>query len=97
MSAREIQADINELRAVEYAVASNQGTYGAAEAGRKVGCGDPQFADRFIYETVGGNRRATGPDEADMPGRMIWWSTNPELERDRAELSVLYEQLEARA
>lgn len=34
-------------------VATNQGTYGASEACRVIGCGDPQFANCDIYEVVG--------------------------------------------
>jgi hypothetical protein len=66
----EIAAEIKALENVELLIETNQGTYDAAEACRKVGCGDPQFADRKVYETVGGKRRETGPDESRSPGYM---------------------------
>lgn len=65
-----IQAEINALLRVEHMIETNDGTYGASEACRKVGSGDPAFATRRVYETVGGSRRSTGPDEADAPGYM---------------------------
>jgi hypothetical protein len=63
-------AAIRTLEATEVHVETNQGTYGAAEACRKVGTGDPAHGNREVYETVGGTRRATGPDEDRAPGRM---------------------------
>lgn len=65
-----IQKEINELLAVEVCVETNDGTYGAAEACRCVGTGDPAFATRNVYETVGGKTRYTGPREDRAPGRM---------------------------
>lgn len=69
-TASEIRAEIKTVEAIEVHVETNQGTYGAGEACRKVGCGDPAFANREVYETVGGTRRETGPDEARAPGYM---------------------------
>ena len=63
-----IQAEINSLLRVEHLVETNEGTYSAIEARRKVGVGDPEFATRKVYETVGGSRRSTGPDEDGAPG-----------------------------
>ncbi len=66
----EIEQEIAELETVEIHVETNQGTYGAEEACRKIGTGDPRAANREVYETVGGQRRETGPDEDRAPGRM---------------------------
>lgn len=65
-----ILAEIEAVQKIEHHVETNEGTYGAVEACRKVGSGDPAFANRQVYETVAGERRATGPDEEDAPGRM---------------------------
>lgn len=51
-------------------VATNAGTFGATEAARKVGSGDPRHATRNVYEMVGGGIVAEGPEESDAPGRM---------------------------
>lgn len=77
LDAEERQA-VARLAEVEYLIETNQGTYSAAEAGQKVGCGETHFADRNVYETVGGVRRETGPSEADAPGRMIRLKKNCE-------------------
>lgn len=66
----EDRREIEVLAGQEFLVETNQGTYGSAEAARRVGTGDPRFADRNVYETVGGSRRETGPSEDDAPGRM---------------------------
>ena len=83
----ECEDRIAALLRIEVHTETNQGTYGASEACRKVGCGDPQFANREVYETVGGKRRETGPDEDDAPGRMrkIGYERLAEL---RAELTA---------
>ncbi len=65
-----LNQEIEELKAVEVHVATNSGTFGATEACRKCGSGDPRIATRNVYETVGGTRRETGPDEDSAPGRM---------------------------
>ena len=65
-----IQAEITELLNAEVLIGHNQGTYSASEACRKCGSGDPRFADRNEYETVGGEKRSTGPSHDRMPGRM---------------------------
>lgn len=66
-----VLAEIRAIEATEYCVETNAGTYGAAEAGRKCGCGDPMFADRAVYETPLGVRRESGPSEDRAPGRML--------------------------
>ena len=71
MTREEIVREIESLERVECLVKSNQGTYGASECLAKVGCGDPAFGDRCVYETVGGGKRITGPDPKDAPGRML--------------------------
>lgn len=64
------QDAIRNLERTELHVETNQGTYGAQEACRKVGSGDTRFANREVYETVGGVRRETGPSEDRAPGYM---------------------------
>lgn len=65
-----IRKQINELLSIEICVETNDGTFSAAEACRCVGTGDPAFATRNVYETVGGKMRSTGPSEDSAPGRM---------------------------
>ena len=48
-----IDAEAKALANERVMVATNQGTYGASEACRKVGTGDPHFANCDIYEVVG--------------------------------------------
>ena len=85
-----LDEQIAALEADEYMIETNQGTYGAAEARRKVGCGDPHFANRDVYETVGGTRRERGPDEADAPGRMRKFANNvAELKGKRKTLNAM--------
>ena len=69
-SREEIQAEIDTIVKIEVHVATNQGTYSNHDAVRAVGVGDPALANREVYETVGGARRATGPSEEMAPGRM---------------------------
>ena len=92
---KEIQAEIDALTGQEYLVATNQGTFGSSEAVRKVGTGDPMFANRDVYETVGGARRERGPDEADAPGRMRKLN-RAALAEDRKRLSELKRELRLR-
>jgi hypothetical protein len=75
------------LSRVEHLVETNSGTYGAAEACRDCGTGEPRFADRCVYETVGGVRRETGADAARAPGRMR--KSYETLGADRARLAEL--------
>ncbi len=84
----EIQSEIETLSRVEHLVETNQGTYGSREAASKVGTGDPAFAERNVYETVGGSRRATGPSEDLSPGlrRRI---NSGVMSRDRERLAAL--------
>jgi len=71
-NAARIDSEIRRIEAVEVHVATNDGTYGAVEAGRCCGSGDPRFATRDMYETVAGATRETGPTAARMPGRLRW-------------------------
>ena len=58
------------LAEVEHVVESNAGTYGATEAHRARGSGDPRYSNWRVYMTVGGRRRTEGdPDGA--PGRAL--------------------------
>jgi len=88
----EITKEIDALSAVEYMVATNSGTYGSGEACKKVGTGDPMFATRSVYETVGGAVRETGPDEDDAPGTMRRINAN-QLSSDRKRLTDLRAEL----
>ncbi len=93
MSTRaEISDAIRALENTEVHVETNDGTYSAAEAQRKVRSGDPRYATRNVYETVGGKRRATGPDAADAPGRMRHLNTE-QMRELRAKLSALQSDL----
>jgi hypothetical protein len=65
----ELQKAAKELANSWVLVATNSGTFGAAEAHRAVGCGEPRFATVRIYEQVGtGVRRVEGPDPDMAPG-----------------------------
>ena len=66
----DIRAEIADLLKIEVLTATNSGTYGASEACRKTGTGDPAFATRNEYETVAGAKRSTGPDADSIPGYM---------------------------
>ena len=59
-----------EQLAADVLIATNSGTFGAAEACRKVGTGDQAFATRNVYQRLDGTIYATGPNEDDAPGRM---------------------------
>ena len=90
MSVAEMKARIAELEATEECVRHNEGTFGGADARRMVGTADPKFAVRAEYETVGGQRRATGPDLDRTPGKMRLNSAGKERLREmRAEVKEL--------
>ena len=91
-TAQQIQKEINELLATEVCVGHNEGTYSAVEAGRKCGSGDPQFANRHEYETVGGEKRSTGPTAARMPGHMRYGG-KARLAEYRQQLAALRAEL----
>ena len=84
---------IKRLESTEVMIATNQGTYGAVEACRAIGCGSPEFADCDVYETPLGVRRVRGCDMANAPGRMRWF--NRELTAKKAELQRLVAELKA--
>lgn len=65
-----IRREIVDIERVEVHVETNQGTYSGADAVRKCGTGDPAYANREVYETVGGSVRTTGPSEDCAPGYM---------------------------
>jgi len=88
----DLQREIDSLLRVEVHVETNQGTYGATEAGRKVGTSDPAFANREVYETVAGTRRETGPSEERAPGRMRRVNAG-QMSRLRADLKHLRTRL----
>ena len=84
---------IKRMESEEILVATNQGTYGAAEACKAVGCGSPEFADCNVYETPLGARRVRGCRMADAPGRMRWFSR--ELTAKKDELKRLVAELKS--
>jgi hypothetical protein len=90
----EIQTEINELMSVEVCVGHNEGTYGGVEAARKCGSGDPQFASRNEYETVGGEKRSTGPSADRMPGYMQYGG-KARLAEYRQQLAALRAELKS--
>lgn len=67
-SRTEIQSEINTLIQVEHLIETNAGTYGDGDVIR-TGC-TGGMAERNMYETVGGQRRETGPSEDRAPGLM---------------------------
>ena len=91
-TAAEIQNEINELISVEVCVGHNEGTYGAVEAARKCGSGDTKFANRNEYETVGGEKRSTGPSPDRMPGHMQYGGRT-RLAEYRQQLAALRAEL----
>lgn len=65
-----IEKEIAGLESTWVHVETNQGTFGSTECLRKCGTGETRYGNRDVYETPSGKRRATGPEEADAPGRM---------------------------
>jgi hypothetical protein len=88
----ELEAEAEALASVEYLVETNQGTYGAGEARRKVGVAEPHFADRDVYETVGGARREMGCDADRMPCR-VRRCNRAALAADRKRLAELRREI----
>lgn len=85
----ELESEISRLEAAEVAVEHNEGTYSALEAARKIGTGDPAFANYTIYVRVGdGRRRVVGCDPEKAPGyaRRAGYETLAEERRRLAEL-----------
>lgn len=52
----------------EVAIETNEGTYGAEEACRKTGSGDPAHNNYTIFESLNGSRRVRGCDPDKAPG-----------------------------
>jgi hypothetical protein len=65
-----IENRIAELRA-DVMIETNEGTFSAQEALKKVGTGDPKFANYRIMESLDGGRRTIGCDPSKAPGRAI--------------------------
>jgi len=64
-----IHDEIRTLSLTEVAVATNEGTYGAAECMRAIRTGDPAHGNYTIYESVGdGTKRVVGCDPERAPG-----------------------------
>lgn len=70
MTIDEIHERIHALEGQWVHVETNQGTYGAHEACRKCGCGDPHFANREVYMKADGETYETGPGDGRYPGYM---------------------------
>jgi hypothetical protein len=82
------------LAKMEESVETNEGTYGAVEARRAVGTGDPVFANYTIWERVGdGTTRVQGCDPDRAPGRGRKY--REAINAKRAELKSLREQIAA--
>lgn len=86
-----LNTEITTLATERVLVATNQGTYGSAEACRAIGTGDPKFANCDIYETVGGGRIVVGCSEDRAPGRMRH-TNQATLAEKRKTLATLREQ-----
>lgn len=83
-----LKEEIEKLLNTEVLVESNEGTFGAEECCRKVGCGNPAFGNRRVYKTLSGRGRVTGPALKDAPGRMRRMGQD-ELERLREQVKDL--------
>lgn len=91
----DLQKEIAALAAREIAVETNEGTYGASEACRAIGTGDPKFADYTIWERVGdGKRRVQGCDPQRAPGRARKLGLD-DMAESRRRLADLRSQLRA--
>lgn len=89
----DIRKQAEELVASWVLVETNEGTYGATECRRAVGCGDPQFGNYHIYARVGdGRRRHEGCDKASAPGYARHFSR--EFSARQAELVALRKKLD---
>lgn len=65
----EMEKQAEALANEEVLVETNAGTFGAGEAQRAVGTGDPAFAEYRIYERVGGGEpRKVGAEPETAPG-----------------------------
>ena len=92
MKTNELKTRIDELAEMEILVETNAGTYGADEAHRAIGVGDPQFADYRIFERVGDGQRTTyGCEPTRAPGRARKIG-RAEINDRRAELARLRAQ-----
>ncbi len=61
---------LQDLYMTEVLIETNEGTFGAEEAMRKIGTGDPTFCTYRTYIRVGdGRQRTEGLDPAKAPGR----------------------------
>ena len=87
-----LQQKINQLENKRYLVESNEGTWGATEAVRKVGTADPAFANSRLYITLRGHKRREGCARRNAPG---YWRHFSDAERksDREQLRQLEREL----
>jgi hypothetical protein len=89
-----LNAQKDELEAMWILTATNEGTYGAEEAVRKVGSGSPEFADCHIYARVGDKKTMVeGCDPEKAPGMIRYF--HRELDRRRKEIAEINRQIKA--
>jgi len=70
-SIQALETEARELAATLVLVATNDGTFGAAESLRCTGNGDTKSATRNVYERIGdGAISSNGPSHDDAPGVM---------------------------
>jgi hypothetical protein len=88
---RMLEARAAELSTRWILVATNEGTFGATEALRACGTGDPAFASYRTYARISGARKHEGADPKSAPGRPRHFSC--ELTAAKEELTVIKEAL----
>ena len=90
-----LETEARELAATLVLVATNDGTFGAAESLRCTGNGDTKSATRNVYERIGdGVISSNGPSHDDAPGRMRQINSEA-VNQLRAKLRSLREQIKA--
>lgn len=68
---QKVEAIRKAIRALEqqaFVIETNAGTYGATEAQRATGTGDPKANDYQVWETVTGKREFSGCHKSRAPG-----------------------------
>lgn len=75
----------------ETIVETNEGTFGAAECCRVVGCGDPVFGNYRIVESTTEGRKLIGCDPEKAPGRPRKFNLSREFLKKRKKAESLLE------
>lgn len=92
-----LKNEARELAAQLVLIATNDGTFGAAESLKAVGNGDTRSATRKVFERVGdGKIETSGPSHDDAPGTMRQFhgeikEKREQLAKLRAEIKTLEE------